>query len=389
MAEENAPTLSGFSLASVGDMLRGVGPDSSGRTEDAIDESPLIDPLKIKEELTKKDKELELDDKKVDDKSTDDSTTDGDTTDDVDDTKTVDDNTTDDVTTDDVSDLGEYEEDITALLNQKFADELGWEIPDDEAPKTISDFIELMKEVVEQESQPAYASDEVKQYDEFVRNGGNLRNFYNATVEGKVDTDAVNIENAFDQKRVLQEHLTNQGYSESNISKMLQRYENAGILEEEATEALELLKDYNDRNKKKLLADQENAARLLEEQQQNFVGAVEESIKEFDSILGYKLSNKDKDDLRKAILTVDAEGYTPYQRKYMSNIKNLLESAFFTMKGDTLGKKIKAQGKSDAVKNLRDKLNANKGNKGIQSGPQETGKTSSSLSVLGSMLQGS
>ena len=301
----------------------------------------------------------------------------------------MDDNTTDDVTTDDVSDLGEYEEDITALLNQKFADELGWEIPDDEAPKTISDFIELMKEVVEQESQPAYASDEVKQYDEFVRNGGNLRNFYNATVEGKVDTDAVNIENAFDQKRVLQEHLTNQGYSESNISKMLQRYENAGILEEEATEALELLKDYNDRNKKKLLADQENTARLLEEQQQNFVGAVEESIKEFDSILGYKLSNKDKDDLRKAILTVDAEGYTPYQRKYMSNIKNLLESAFFTMKGDTLGKKIKAQGKSDAVKNLRDKLNANKGNKGIQSGPQETGKTSSSLSVLGSMLQGS
>ena len=188
---------------------------------------------------------------------------------------------------------------------------------------------------------------------------------------------------------VLKEHLTNQGYSEERVNKMLKRHEDAGILEEEAQDALELLKDYNEKTKQRLLEEQKKVSQVAEEQQQKFVGAVQDSIKNLDSILGMTLSDKDKKDLESSILTVDAEGYTPYQRKYMSDIKELLKSAFITMKGDDFGSKIKAKGKSDAVKNLHDKLKANKGNKAKQSGTQSSGGSSSGLSLLGSMLQGS
>jgi hypothetical protein len=72
----------------------------------------------------------------------------------------------------------------------------------------------------------------------------------------------------------------------------------------------------------------------------------------------------------------------------MSDINNLVKSAYITKKGDALFKKVKTQGSSDAVKNLHDKLKANKGNKSKKSGSQHSGQSSSGLSVLGSMLQG-
>ena len=377
MAEENTPSLGGFDLLS--DMLTGTPKGDDGRV--ATNEPPIVDPEKIKAAL---EKEEEIEEKKEEVSVEDtEETKEPETEEEV--VETVEE--TEDVS--DSQDLGEFEADVTALLNEKFAEELGWDIPKEEAPKTVKDFVDLMKEVVSEASAPTYANEEVRAYDEYVRNGGNLREFYKAAVDGRVDTESVDMEVSFDQKKVLSEHLVNQGYSEDRISKMLKRYEDAGVLEEESQDALELLKDYNSKNKQKLLEEQEKSAQLMEEQQQKFVGAVEESIKNLDDIRGVKISTKDRQELLEYILVPDAEGYTKYQRDYMGDIKNLLESAYFTKKGDVLINKSKAQGKSDAVKNLHDKLKTNKGDKGRQSGAQSGSKTSSGLSVLGSMLQGS
>jgi len=396
MAEKDAPSLGGFDL--LGDMLVGKNLDDDGRK--VINEPPLVDPEVIKAGLEKDDeKDDDVDEtKKTDDDTKDD--TDTDDTDSDDDTSSGDDDSTDDddsddtddksddSNSDDTSDLGEFESDVTELLNSKFAEELGWDIPEEDAPKTVKEFVDMMKGVVAEASAPQYASEDIKALDEYVKQGGSLRNFYQSSIDGRVDTANVDMDTTFDQKKVVSENLMNQGYSETRINKMLKRWEDAGTLDEEAEDALELLKDYNQKSEQKLLEEQKINAQAMEEQQQKFVASVKDSIKSREAILGYKLSTKDKQDLEDSILTVDAEGVTPYQRKYMGNINNLLDSAFVTMKGDALGKKLHAKGKSDAVKNLHDKLKANKGNTRKQTGDPESGKASSGLSVLGSMLQG-
>lgn len=401
MAEnDNTPSLGGFDLDRLSSMLTGEQIDEGDGRADGT--PPMTDPKVIKQAL--KDEDEEKNENEEANESTEEDTSDsGDSSDggDVDSTdNSGGDSGSDDQTAGDEADsadvgtsndvdLGEYEQDITGFLNERFKEELGWKLDDEDAPKDIGEFVEFMKNIVDEASKPVYSSDEVKAFDEFVKNGGNLRDFYSTAVEGRVDTEAVNMESSFDQKLVLREHYTNQGYGEDRINKMLKRFEDAGILEEEASDALELLKDYNEKTKQRLLEKQKKDAAVLEEQQQKFVEAVEDSIKSLNDIRGVKISEKEKKELLDYILVPDGEGYTQYQREYMSNIKNLLESAYFTKKGDVLINKSKAQGKSDAVKNLHDKLKANKGNKAKQSGDQSSGKTSSGLSLLGSMLQGS
>lgn len=395
MAEQDStPSVGGFDLLS--NMLTGSTLNEDGRA--SVNEPPIVDPDLVKKALSDDDdtkddttKNTDTDDTKSTDDTVDDDTSDtsGDSTDDS--KNTGDDNTDDtaDTTDGDKPDLTEYEEDITGFLNDKFSEELGWKLEDEDAPKTIPEFVEFMKGVVAEASKPNYSSDEVKAFDEFVKQGGNMRDFYSTAIDGKIDTETVNMDNSFDQKLVLKEHYGNQGYGEERISKMLKRYEDAGVLEEEAEDALELLKNYNEKTQQKLLANQKKDSDLAQEQQQNFVNAVEDNIKNLDNVRGVKISDSDKKELLEYILVPDAEGFTKYQREYMSDIKNLLESAYFTKKGDVLINKSKAQGKSDAVKNLHDKLKANKGNKAKQSGTQNSAKSSSGLSVLGSMLQGS
>lgn len=374
MAEEKAPSLGGFDLLS--DMLTGPDRGEGGRT--AENELPIIDPERIKAELAIEEEEDEKKEKVEDVEEEKDEIIEGE-----------EEKKAEEKEDEPEEDLGEFETDVTALLNEKFAEELGWDIPEEDAPKTVKEFVDMMKVVVSEASAPTYANDEVKAFDDYVKQGGNLRDFYKTAVEGRVDVDSVDMENSFDQKKVLSEHLINQGYSEARIGKMLKRYEDAGVLEEEASDALELLKDYNTKSKQKLLEEQQKSALVAEEQQQKFVGAVEDSIKNLDNIRGVKISHADRKELLDYILVPDREGYTKYQRDYMGDIKNLLESAYFTKKGDVLISRSKAQGKSDAVKNLHDKLKSNKGNKGGQSGTQSGSTTSSGLSVLGSMLQGS
>ena len=390
MAENDIPSLGGFDLLS--DMLTG------NRTDDeefkhVVNEPPIVKPedVKIKDD---DEEEETIKDERTKESDTGDNTSD---TDDTDSSSGSDDTTTDkdddvsieETSSEDVSDagLGEYEEEITAFLNEKLTEEIGWNLPEDETPKNVGELVELMKNVVQEASEPVYANDEVKAFDEFVKNGGDLRDFYSKAVENRVKLETVDVENTFDQKRILKEHYANQGYKEEFINKTVKRFEDAGILEDQAADALELLKDYNEKSKKELLDSQKKNAEAAELQQQKFVDTVQDNIKELDSILGFKLSTKDKKELEESILTVDAEGYTPYQRKYMSDINELLKSAFITMKGDAFGKKIKKKGESDAVKNLHDKIKANKGDKNKKSGTPSTGELSSGLSLLSSLIQ--
>lgn len=268
--------------------------------------------------------------------------------------------TVDDTVDDNIS--GDNSEtDIVVGFFDTLSEQLGWgDIEEDEKPKTAEDLIEYFKEVIEENSTPQYASKEVEELDKFVHNGGNLKDYF--SIDAEIDLDNIEIEDdETNQKLVIKEFLKEKGFTQKQIEKKLSKYEDAGLLEDEATDALEALRDIKTARKEELLAKQEKSAREAEKQQREFFNNVVTEIKSMDSIYGIDVPEKDKRVLLEYIFKPDANGVTRYQRDYAKSLKNLITSAYFTMKGDTLIDIAKKKGKKDAIDNFKNTLTKNSG----------------------------
>ena len=239
---------------------------------------------------------------------------------------------------------------VTALFDA-IAEELEWEFDDDEKeekPKTVEELVNYFKEVIQEQSVPQYASEEVAKLDEFVRNGGDLNDYF--TVVPEIDYENFDTTIEANQKQIVKMLLTEKGFSEKQIAKKIEKYEDAGILEDEAEDALEAMKDI-EQTKKELVSE----------------------INAMDNIRGIKIPEKDKKALLTYIFKADANGKTQYQKDYQKSVKNLIESAYFTMKGDTLLDTAKKMGTSSAIKNLKQSLRST----GVSKGTKRINTTSS------------
>jgi hypothetical protein len=254
---------------------------------------------------------------------------------------------------------GEVEEsDLVDAFSDIFADELGWEFNEGEKPSSIKELVNYMQELIETNSQPKYASDEIRELDEFIKQGGNVKEYFSSLYSTEVDPDKVDITKETNQKTVIRENLRNRGYSEARIEKLVSRYEELGALEEEAQDSLEELKDFKEKTKKQLLEQTKKQHEESVRSQLTFVRNVESLIKDVKDIRGIPISEKDKRSLTEYIFKPTASGRTSYQEEYNSDLKNLIESAFFTMKKNTLVQQIERKASTDAVKNLKLKLKA-------------------------------
>lgn len=247
-------------------------------------------------------------------------------------------------------------EELIVNFFDSLSEQLGWsDVEDEDKPKTAEDLIEYFKDVIEENSVPQYASEEVEKLDEFVRNGGNLKDYF--SIDADIDLDNIEVEdNEINQKLVVKEFLKEKGFSAKQIDKKITKYEDAGILEDEAVDALEALKDIKAERKEKLLEEQQKSAREAQKQQQTFFNNVVSEIKGMDSIYGIEIPEKDKRALLEYIFKPDAEGVTKYQKDYAKSLKNLITSAYFTMKGDSLITIAKQKGKKDALDNFKNSL---------------------------------
>lgn len=254
------------------------------------------------------------------------------------------------------SDDGTTSEELIVNFFDSLSEQLGWsDVEDEDKPKTAEDLIEYFKDVIEENSVPQYASEEVEKLDEFVRNGGNLKDYF--SIDADIDLDNIEVEdNEINQKLVVKEFLKEKGFSAKQIDKKITKYEDAGILEDEAVDALEALKDIKAERKEKLLEEQQKSAREAQKQQQTFFNNVVSEIKGMDSIYGIEIPEKDKRALLEYIFKPDAEGVTKYKKDYAKSLKNLITSAYFTMKGDSLITIAKQKGKKDALDNFKNSL---------------------------------
>lgn len=310
--------------------------DMEGLSEELTDEE--LEQLKKSNKNDKNDKDDKKDDK--DKKTNDEPKRD----DDIDDGN----QTNDDVQNDDNTVSAFFE-----VLSEK----MGWDLTDeDEVPQTPEELVEYFQQVIEDNSVPQYASEEVEALDNFVRNGGNIRDYLQ--IDAEIDLENIDItEDEGNQKLVLREFLKEKGYNSKQIDKKLTKYEDAGLLEDEAEDALEALKEIREDKKQQLLKNQEKQAKERMVRQQQYFNSVVNEIKGMDSIRGVKIPEKEKRVLIEYIFKPDADGQTQFHKDWSKSVKNLIETAYFTKYGDQLMKAAKTEGSNAAIDKFKNSLN--------------------------------
>ena len=150
----------------------------------------------------------------------------------------------------------ETEEMISKLLQERLGSSLNYEFGENEKFSTVQEAVDFLENLVNEASTPNYANEDVAKLDEFVRNGGNLKKYFDSVYERDLDIEDVDITNEFDQKRLIKEALKEQGVKDDMISKRLERIERSETLEEEAIEAQEYLQENKTIKEQKLLKEQ-------------------------------------------------------------------------------------------------------------------------------------
>jgi hypothetical protein len=248
---------------------------------------------------------------------------------------------------------------VTAFFDA-IAEQVGWsDMTDEEKPKSVEDFVAYMKSAVETSSTPQYANDDVAQLDEYIKNGGTINDYFTNASIG-IDYDNVDLSDINAQKVIVREFLLGKGFNDVQINRKLEKYEDADLLEDEANDAIGFLKESKEEAKKALLEEQRTIHQQNIEEQQKFYNNVVTQVEALSDIRGIKIPKEDKKTLMEYMFKADSDGRTKYQKDYAKSTKNLIESAYFTMKGDVLLEQAKRSGETSATERLKNTLKSNK-----------------------------
>lgn len=254
------------------------------------------------------------------------------------------------------SDADVIEAQQVGLLFDAIGQSLGWnmdDIDEKDRPLTVDALTEYFAETVKQNSVPEYADERIQRLDEYVRNGGKFEDFYSKQSES-LSLDNIDMEDEVNQKAVIRELLKHSNYTDEQINKKISRYEDADMLFEESEDALDRLKQIKAHEIEEEAKQQEAYAKQQEEQSKAFFTAVTNDINSLTNIRGIAIPKEDRKALFDYIFKVDQNGLSQYQKDFNENLsKNLIESAYFTMKADALISNAEKKGESSAADKLR------------------------------------
>jgi len=260
--------------------------------------------------------------------------------------------------------FSQYESEASSFFAKDLTEKLGIELPEDSKIESMEDVVGQLIYIVKENSKPSFANPDIDKLNQFVENGGEIKEYFNTVFSGSLNLDKIDLKKDSDQKLIIREHMVNQGYKEDRIKRALDRFEEAGVLEDQAEDAFDLVKEYNEKQAKKLLAEQEKFA--LEEQnaKQEFVNSVYNNVQQSKEILGVPVSELDKKLLIDYILKPDKNGLTEMQKDYndpQKRVTNLIETAYFKKFQDKISSGKQRQGEKKAYEEIREKLKAGKG----------------------------
>lgn len=278
---------------------------------------------------------------------------------------TNDDNEPEDVDDNEPSDDDVIEAQQVGLLFDAVGESLGWnmnDIKDEDRPLTVEALTDYLSKVVTENSVPEYADERIQRLDEYVKNGGKFEDFYQRQSE-RMTLDNLDMEDETNQKAVIRELLKRNNYSDEQINKKINRYEDADMLQEESEDALARLKQIHQQEVEDAAREQEEYAKLQEEQSKAFFKSVTDEINQLTDIRGIAIPKEDRKALFDYIFKVDQNGVSQYQKDFNENLsKNLIESAYFTMKADAFVSRAEKKGESSAADKLRKMLRHNSKN---------------------------
>ena len=242
------------------------------------------------------------------------------------------------------------------LLFDAVGQQLGWnmdDIDEKDRPLTVEALTEYWAETIKENSVPQYADDRIQKLDEYVKNGGKFEDFYQKQQES-LSLDNIDMEDETNQKAVIRELLKHSNYTDEQINKKISRYEDADMLYEESEDALDRLKQIRTQEVEYARQQQEEYARQQAEQSKAFYDSVTKDINSLTNIRGIAIPKEDRKALFDYIFKVDQNGLSQYQKDFNENLsKNLIESAYFTMKADALISSAERKGESSAADKLR------------------------------------
>lgn len=337
-----------------------VGSNEDPDDVDFVDPSKAKDPEKDEKEIdeNKDDPSMEEDEEddstKKDEEKKDEKKDNSEIKPDTDEEESVDDDT-----------LDELEPQLAKYIQEKLYNKLGWEVGENEEEPidSIDAIVNVLQEAVEEASQPIFASEDVEKLNQYVENGGNLRKYFESRYSAEVDLEKISLGKEVDQERILREYFKTQNIPDDKIDKRIQRYSDTGSLQDEAEDALEILKDIKGKEAQKLLEQQQKLMEDTLKTQQKFHTDVTSYIKSLKDINGIPLDSKKKEQLIRDLLVPEKDGRTKYQKKYEdSMVSNFVKSGFITLVGDEYNKKIERKAKSNTVKEIKQKLDAAKRN---------------------------
>lgn len=257
---------------------------------------------------------------------------------------------------DDTEDVDPTESKGVMAFFDAFADSLGWDVEEENKPDSIEGLVDYIKDLVEENSKPEYANEQIKQLDAYVKNGGNFTDFYN-NMSHVASYDNLDIEDEANQKAVVRDYLKTSGYTDEQINKKIERYEDADMLYDEATDAHERLKEIKQRELEEQQRQQYEYRLAQEKQTRAFYETVTGTVNSLTNIRGIQIPQQDRKALLDYIFKTNADGKTQYELDYAQDpSKNLIESAYFTMKGNTLLSEATKNGESSATKKLKSML---------------------------------
>ena len=275
-------------------------------------------------------------------------------------TETNDNTTTVDQTTEDnITDADITEAKQVGALFDAVVESFGWNIDDIEEesrPVTVDGLTDYIRSVVEENSKPDYADERIEQLDAYVKNGGKFEDFY-AAQQQQINYDTIDLRDESNQRTVIRELLRTSGYTDEQINNKIDRYESADMLEEEAEDALSRLKVIKQQETATLQQEQELARQQQEEQNRAFFEDVSSQINSLTNIRGIAVPKEDRKALFDYIFKQDKDGMSQYQKDFNKNLsRNLIESAYFTMRADSFVTEAKKAGQTTAAQKLRQML---------------------------------
>lgn len=254
-------------------------------------------------------------------------------------------------------DLIDDEASAAASLYSMLSEKMGIDIEEDDMPETIDGLIEKMYDIVEQNSVPTFANDEVAKINEFVSNGGKIADYFEKSSKYEVSENDLKTEDG--RKRIVSKLLEYQGYSKEKIDKKIDKYDLAGILEDEAEDAYDKLEVIKQKSEEELLKQQRVQREEDEARQQKQYESVISTIKGLDEINGITISQKDKKELVKYLFEPTKSGTTKFTEDG-KDIQKVVKAAFYMMNGASVIDTAKKKGKSDAYAKLKESLRSNK-----------------------------